>query len=296
MGLRLKTVLRMGVLAPLCALTLSCRKNTDIARSETVRFYSAGNPDKSITYLQIPLEGVSEGEICIESNTPVEVETVLPVKDVLGADPWISISVTPEGDRNYTVKYSAKALKGDLTSRSACLNATSTSMYLGSYLKICQGYDLFWAEDAAAEHILSASAPTYTIVTIPSIAATSYDYISFNAYAVNPEAVSTKEVYPLELSIPEGTYFAQTGLETFILDVPLADSFGDSNLLYLPFRSVADGFSSETTVTFRSAYSGETPPTLHIGNIKVYKVSDQLREVLDGGDYEEMGGEDIEVE
>lgn len=289
-------------LSLICAIVLvspvvsSCRKDKNAGRSEEVRFYLPDNPQTSINYLQIPLEGVSDGVIYIESNTPVNVETQLPAEDVLSSDPWIDVNVTQESDRHYVIRYSASALKGDLKERTASVNATSIQMYLGAYLKICQGYELFWTNVfTGMDHlVLDESRTNWQSSFIPGIASTSYDYVSFNAYAVNPGAVSTKELYPLELSIPEGTYFDSNGRNTFVVDVSIGEEFNDDNLIYLPFRSTAEGFSSETAFTFRSLSTGENIPALHIGNIKVYKVSDQLRQILEGGDFDEGGYDDFE--
>ena len=279
----------------ICGIALnSCRKDSNVNRSEVVRFYSPDAPQKSVTYLQIPLEGISDGVMYIESNTPIDVETQLPASDMLSGDSWITVDITRESDRNYVVRYSAKALEGDLSQRTASVNATSTQMYLGSYLKICQGYELFWTNVfTGMDHlVLDASRKSWTTSAIPNIASTSFDYISFNAYAVNPDAASMKEVYPLELSLPEGSYFDSNARTSFVVDVPLGETFGDGNLIYLPFRSTAGGFSSETAVKFSSLYEGESMPRIHVGNIKVYKVSDQLREILEGEDFGDMGGFD----
>lgn len=272
----------------------SCRKDRNVSRSEVVRFYSADEMHKSINYLQIPLEGIENGVIYIESNTPVSVETQLPVSDVLSDDAWLDVQVSRESDSRYTVRYSAKALKNDLSQRTASVNATSTRLFLGSYLKMCQGYELFWTNSfTGLDHlVLTSSARAWTTGVIPAIASTSYDYISFNAYAVNPQALSITEVYPVELSLPEGAYFEDNGRTSYVLDVPIGSSFNDANLLYLPFCSEAGGFSSETVFTFRSLCGEDSPVQLHIDNIKVYKVSDQLREVLEGEDVGDSGSFD----
>lgn len=284
------------VLALSSAILFSCKKDGDVSRSEAVRFYSSDAPQKSITYLQLPLEGVTGGEIYIESNTPVSVETQLPAAEMLASDPWISIEVTKKSDCVYLVKYSAAPLKGGLSQRTACINATSTQMYLGSYLKLCQGYELFWTNSFTdREHlVLDADEPSWSTGVITDIAATSWDYLAFKAYAVNPSAVSVRDVYPVEISIPEGTYFETTGRTTYVADVPLGDSFADASLIYMPFKSTAGGFSSEMTITFRSAGEDLSGLELHIDDIKIYKVSDQLREVLEGGDYADGGGESFE--
>ena len=109
---------------------------------------------------------------------------------------------------------------------------------------------------------------------------------------MNPQALSITEVYPVELSLPEGAYFEDNGRTSYVLDVPIGSSFNDANLLYLPFRSEAGGFSSETVFTFRSLCGEDSPVQLHIDNIKVYKVSDQLREVLEGEDVGDSGSFD----
>ncbi len=279
-------ILAMSVLAA------SCGKDKNVSRSETVRFWSADSPDKSITYLQLPLEGVTDGTIYIESNTPVDVETQLTAAEMMSSDAsWITVDVTKESDCRYRVRFCAEPLIGDLTRRTACINATSTQMYLGSYLKLCQGYELFWTCSKAESFVLASSGASWDTGTITDIASTSWDYIAFNAYAENSDAVSTKDVYPLELTIPEETYFESNSRTSFIVDVPLGDAFADDNLIYLPFRSVNGGFSSETVVTFTSLADADSSVKIHVGNIKIYKVSDQMREVLEGGDSVDGGGE-----
>ena len=279
------------LVAACCLAAVACSKDKNVSRSETVRFYSADSPDKSITYLQLPLEGVTDGTIYIESNTPVSVATQLTAAEMMSAESsWITVDVTKESDCSYRVRYCAEPLKGNLNRRSACINATSTQMYLGSYLKLCQGYELFWI-CKTSEVALSSSNASWSTGVIDNIASTSWDYIAFNAYAENPDAVSTKDVYPLRLALPEETYFESNSRTDYVVDVPLGNAYTDGNLIYLPFRSVNGGFSSETEISFTSLSDADSSVKLHIGNIKIYKVSDQLREVLEGGDSVDGGGD-----
>ena len=290
MNKKLTVILSYAVL--LCAF--ACQKNTDIVRNEYIRFYSDKNLSKEINVLQIPFEGES-AKVIIKTNADVVVKFEPQIDE--GQDSWITFEEPVKvSDGTYEVSYIASGLLKDLDQRTASVNVTAQKIWLGKFLKVCQGYKRLWGPGKASAPKKITYGNAWKSASVTGIDEYSHAYVSFNAYATAPNALDPKQTFQLEVALSEGALFEDNGLQTYVVDIVQATDFAWSNLVALPFKAKSGAFKSDTNMSL-SLLSDMEGLVVSIDSLKVYNVTDDLREDGDGeewgeGDGEEMG--DIE--
>ena len=175
MNNKLTRILSCAVL--LCAL--ACQKNSDVVRDEYIKFYSSKDVSKEINVLQIPFEGESAA-VVVKTNADITIK--FEPRTAEGVDSWITFEEPVKVSEGvYEITYTAGRLLKDLDQRRASVNVTSKSIWLGGFLKVCQGYEFLWSpEDAAAPKSITYAEP-WNSVSVKGITDLSHAYISFNA-------------------------------------------------------------------------------------------------------------------
>ena len=283
----LKKILSYAVL--LCAF--ACQKNSDVVRDEYIKFYSSNNPSKEISVLQVPFEGES-AKVIIKTNADIVVKFA--PETAGGVDSWITFDEPVRiSSGEYEINYTASRLLRDLDQRTASVNVTSPKIWLGSFLKVCQGYEFLWSPAAEdAPEAVTYSQP-WKSDSVTGITELSHGFISFNAYATAPQALSADQTFQLRIALSEGAVFTDNGLQSYVVDVVQDTGFGWSNLVALPFKSTDSAFKIDTkvTLTVLSAIEGLI---VNVDNLKIYNVTDDLREEGDGEEWEDPEGGEME--
>ena len=245
MSKKLTVILSYAVL--LCAM--ACQKNTDIVRDEYIRFYSDKDLSKEISVLQIPFEGES-AKLVLRTNADVVVNFEPQTEE--GLDSWIAFEEPVKiSEGEYEIAYTASRLLKDLGQRTASVNATAPKIWLGKFLKVCQGYKGIWSPAAADAPKEVSYSSSWKSVSITGIADLSHAYISFNAYAINPQALSPDQTFQLKIELSDGAVFTDNGLQSYVVDVVQDTDFGWSNLVALPFKSTGSAFKIDTKVSLK---------------------------------------------
>ena len=271
MNKTLKSILSCAIL--LCAF--ACQKNTDVVRDEYIRFYSSKDLSKEINVLQIPFEG-EDAKIIIKTNADVVIKFEPWTGD--GLDSWITFEEPVKiAENEYEVSYSAIRLLKDLDQRTASVNVTVPKIWLGKFLKVCQGYEYLWSPASADAPKTITYEDSWTSRSITGISESSYAYLSFNAYAVCPDAINSEQTFQLKIALSDGALFSDNGLQSYVVDVAQGSDFGWSNLVYLPFKAVDSEFDANTKVSL-SLLSNIEGLAMNIDNLKIYNVTDDLRE------------------
>lgn len=258
-------------------LAVACQDKGDVVREEYIRFYSDKDLSKEISVLQIPFEGDS-AKIVVTTNNDVNFKFEMPESEK--EDPWISFSDPVQIKEGvYEVTYVAASLLKDLDQRTASVNVTAPNIWLGRFLRVCQGYPLFWtpASDDAVESITFNT--SWKSGELTGIEQFSHAYLSFNAYALAQQS----RTFQLEISLTDGAVFTETGLSSYVIDVECGEEFNWSNLVALPFKSSGSAFLADMKVSLRLLTYSQV--TIYVDNFKIYNVADDL---LDEGDGEEF--------
>lgn len=283
---KLSRILSSAVL--LCAL--ACQKNPDSVRDEYIRFYSSRNMSKEINVLQIPFEGES-AKLYIKTNADVV------VKFEPQMDSWITFEEPVKiSDGEYEVAYTASGLVDDLDQRTASVNVTSTAIWLGKFLKVCQGYKFLWSPESADAPKTITYAKPWDGKKITGINKLSNAYISFNAYATIDQTLYEGQTFQLRITLSEGAEFTYNGLKSYVVDVAKDTGAKWANLVALPFMASASTFAENTKVSL-SLVSDIAGLSMSIKNLKIYNVTEDLLGGGDGeewGDFEGDGMEDLE--
>ena len=290
MNKKLTVILSYTIL--LCAM--ACQKNTDIVRDEYIRFYSDKNMSKEISVLQIPFEGES-AKLILKTNADVVVKFEPQTEE--GINTWITFGdMVKVSEGEYEIPYTASRLLTDLDQRTASVNVTAQNIWLGKFLKVCQGYKWLWSPASAdAPKSIDYSTP-WKSASITGISELSYAYISFNAYAVNPQALAPEQTFQLKIALSDGAVFTDNGLQSYVVDVVQDTDFTWSNLVALPFKAVGSAFKFDTKVSL-SVVSNVEGLLVNIDNLKIYNVTEDLREEGDGEEwFDPEGGEMEDVE
>ena len=287
MNKKLTVILSYAIL--LCAF--ACQKNTDIVRDEYIRFYSDKNLSKEINVLQIPFEGES-AKVIIKTNADVVVK--FEPKTEEGLDSWISFDEPVKlSDGTYEVAYNAGRLLKDLDQRTASVNVTAPKIWLGKFLKVCQGYEYLWSPSAADAPKTITYGNAWKSLSVANIKESSHAYVSFNAYATAPHALAPEQTFQLKVALSDGAVFEDNGLQTYVVDVAQSTVFGWSNLVALPFKSLDSSFEADTKISL-SLVSNIEGLVVSIDNLKVYNVTDDLREEGDGEEWVDPEGGEME--
>ena len=287
MNKKLTVILSYAIL--LCAF--ACQKNTDIVREEYIKFYSDKNLSKELNVLQIPFEGES-AKVIIKTNADVVVKFEPQTEEDL--DSWITFEEPVKVFKGtYEVAYTASRLLKDLDQRTASVNVTAPKIWLGKFLKVCQGYEFLWSPASGSAPKTVTNANKWTSESITGIEKSSYAYISFNAYATNPQALAPEQTFQLKVELSEGALFTDNGLQTYVVDVAQSTVFEWSNLVALPFKAVESSFENDTKVSL-SVVSNVEGLVVSIDNLKIYNVTDDLREEGDGEEWNDPEGGEME--
>ena len=271
--------------------TVACQKDTDVVRDEYIRFYSNKDLSKEISVLQIPFEGES-AKLVLKTNADVIVN--FEPKTEEGLDSWITFEEPVKiSEGVYEIAYTASRLMKDLDQRTASVNATASKIWLGKFLKVCQGYKSLWSpESADAPKTVSYSSP-WKSTSIKGIADLSNAYISFNAYATNPQSLSPEQTFQLKIELSEGAVFTDNGLKSYVVDIAQGTDFSWSNLVALPFKSTGSAFNIDTKVSL-GLVSNVEGLSIAVDNIKIYHVTDDLLEDGDGEEWMDPEGGEME--
>ena len=287
MSKKLTVILSYAVL--LCAF--ACQKNTDVVRDEYIRFYSDKDLSKEISVLQIPFEGET-AKVIIKTNADVIVKFEPQTEE--GLDSWITFGEPVKISNGvYEVNYTASRLVKDLDQRTASVNVTAPNIWLGKFLKVCQGYEYLWSPAAASAPKTITFANSWKSASVTGITELSHAFVSFNAYATAPQALAPEQTFQLKIALSDGAVFTDNGLQSYVVDVVQDTDFGWSNLVALPFKSSGSAFDSETKVSL-SLVSDVEDLVVSIDNLKIYNVTEDLREEGDGEEWEDPEGGEME--
>ena len=284
---KLTVILSYAVL--LCAM--ACQKNTDVVRNEYIRFYSDKDMAKEISVLQIPFEGEA-AKVIIKTNADVVVKFEPQTGE--GLDSWITFGEPVKVSNGvYEVSYTAGSLLKDLDQRTASINVTAPKIWLGKFLKVCQGYEYLWSPAAADAPKTITYGNAWKSMSVANIKEASHAYVSFNAYATAPHALAPEQTFQLKVALSDGAVFEDNGLQTYVVDVAQSTVFGWSNLVALPFKSLDSSFEADTKISL-SLVSNIEGLVVSIDNLKVYNVTDDLREEGDGEEWVDPEGGEME--
>lgn len=287
MNNKLTRILSCAVL--LCAL--ACQKNTDVVRDEYIRFYSSKDLSKEIKVLQIPFEGES-GSVVVKTNADITVKYEPRISE--GSDSWITFEEPVKvSEGEYEIAYTAGRLLKDLDQRRASVNVTAKSIWLGGFLKVCQGYEFLWSPEAAAAPKSITYAEPWNSVSVKGITDLSHAYISFNAYATAPQALAPEQTFQLKIALSDGAVFNDNGLQSYVVDVAQGTDFSWSNLVALSFKSSGSAFKHDTKVSL-SVLSNVEGLSVSVDNLKIYNVTEDLLEEGDGEEWMDPEGGEME--
>ena len=275
-----------------CSLLLlawACQKNVEVVREEYIRFYSDADRSKEIDVLQIPFEG-DTAKIIIKTNNAVNIKYDMP--QIEGQDPWITFSepvLVSEGE--YEVSYVAAHLEKDIEQRVASVNVTAPTIWLGRFLKVCQGYEPLWAPSAAIGPITYRT--PWQSSSIAGIGDLSNAYLSFNAYVVSQSERDPEETFQFAVEVSEGAVFTDTGLSSYVVDIQQGEEFNWSNIVTLPFKASDTAFREDTKVTLKLVKSTQGL-TVHVDNFRIYNVTEDLVGDGDGEEWEDPEAGELE--
>ena len=97
----------------------------------------------------------------------------------------------------------------------------------------------------------------------------------------------------MKIALSEGAVFNENGLQSYVVDVAQGTDFGWSNLVALPFKSTGSAFKLDTKVSL-SVLSNVEGLSVAVDNLKIYNVTEDLREESDGEDWGDPEGGEME--
>lgn len=282
----------------LCALfaavLCSCKKGSDgdsATRSEFIKVYET-SADKTVDLIQVPFDGVEDGEIHVLSN--VELEWKYLVNQSESDTDWFVIKEVKEIEPGHTlVTYDASSIlvHNSLERRSGRLSFSCPEASLGKFLSVHQGYERRFLEQFKDEpdgNLMITGKQTYTTEEHPELNSDYFDYISFNAWAVSENEFMSKNI-TLDVTV-SGGHFYDTGLTTYRVNVPLGTAADKSNLKYL--LVLGDGVRMSPKTKFTFSCSNDDQVYVHIDNLAAYRVTEAEWGVLIEDDYFEDDGDD----
>ena len=211
-----------------------------------------------------------------------------------GLDSWITFEEPVKiSEGEYEIAYTAGRLLKDLDQRRASVNVTAKSIWLGGFLKVCQGYEFLWSPEAAVAPESITYAEPWNSVSVTGITDLSHAYISFNAYATASQALAPEQTFQLKIALSDGAVFNENGLQSYVVDVAQGTDFGWSNLVALPFKSTGSAFKFDTKVSL-SVLSNVEGLSVSVDNLKIYNVTEDLLEEGDGEEWMDPEGGEME--
>ena len=281
----------------LAALLCSCsgKEGAGTAtRDEFIKVYET-TPDKLVDLIQVPLQGVQDGQIHVLTN--VDLEWKFFMNQNTEDKDWIQIKSVEEIEKGHLlITYNAESLldNNTLEWRGGRLSFSNSELSLGKYMRVDQGHDSIFTETFESEsqgNLKITGKQTYTTQEYPVLNSDFYDYISFNVWAETTNEFLSKNI-TLDVKI-DGGIFYETKLNTFRVNVPLGTGADKSNLRYLLIEgNDYERFSDKTKFTFSTA--NDDLVYVHIDNFCAYKVTEADMVNIYGNEDDLLGGDEGE--
>ena len=286
-----KTFILLGLF--LAVLLPSCKKGDDRpVRGDFITVYET-SPKKTVDNIQIPFEGVQDGQIHILSNLPLQWKYLIDQTD--SDTEWLKIKSVDEIEPGHiVVTYDAASLLvlNSLQRREGRLSFSCPSASFGKFLAVRQGYKRHFLEefdDEPGDVLTITGRQTYTTDTYPELNADYFDYIAFNAWAETDNEFLMKNI-TLDVTVSGGQFY-DTCLSTYRINVPIGTGAEESNLKYLLLMGNGERMSPKTHFIFST--ENDEGVFVHIDNFSAYQVSEaDLRELFEDEDFDEEEVED----
>ena len=242
-------------------------------RSEYITVYET-SPEKTVDDIQIPVEGVQDGQIHVLTNVPVQWKYFVDQTQT-GTD-WFKVKSVEEIESGHiVVTYDAESILSlnSLDRRSGRLSFSCPEESLGKFLPVKQGYSRQFYEDFSEEpdnSLVITGKESYTTEAYPMLNADYCDYISFNVWAETTNEFLSKNI-TLDVTVSGGRFYA-TGLTAYRVNVPLGSGPDETNMRYLLLVGNGARMSAETKFTFSTANDDEV--YVHIDNFAAYRVTE----------------------
>jgi len=283
-----KALILLGV--SLAVILSGCDKNEKAApptRSEYIKVYETSE-NKLVDDIQVPFDGVQDGEIHVLSNVPLQWKYLVDQTDT-GTD-WFTIKSVEEVEPGHTVvTYDATSILAlnSLERRSGRLSFSCPEQSLGKFMAVRQGYQRQFLEEFSDEpdkSLVITGKHTHTTQEYPVLNTDYFDYISFNAWAVVENEFLSKNI-TLDITVSGGKFY-DTGFTTYRINVPVGTGAEKSNLKYLLVMGNGERMSSKTTFTFSCVNDDQV--YVHIDNFAAYKVTEaEMGDLFDDEDFNE---------
>lgn len=278
------------------ALAAVCSCNTDDGprrpvRSEYITVYET-SPDKTVDAIQVPFEGVQNGQIHVLSNVPVQWKYFVDQSQT-GTD-WFKVKSVEEVESGHIlVTYDAESILAlnSLDRRSGRLSFSCPEESLGKFLTVKQGYSEQFYEDFSDQPdqtLVITGRKTFTTEEYPVLNADYCDYISFNAWAETANEFLSRNI-TLDVTVSGGKFYA-TGLTTYRVNVPIGTGPNKDNMRYLLLVGNGERMSAQTKFTFSTANDDQV--YVHIDNFSAYRVTEaEMGLLITDEDFEDEEGE-----
>ncbi len=276
------------------ALAAVCSCNTDDGprrpvRSEYITVYET-SPDKTVDAIQVPFEGVQNGQIHVLSNVPVQWKYFVDQSQT-GTD-WFKVKSVEEVESGHIlVTYDAESILAlnSLDRRSGRLSFSCPEESLGKFLTVKQGYSEQFYEDFSDQPdqtLVITGRKTFTTEEYPVLNADYCDYISFNAWAETANEFLSRNI-TLDVTVSGGKFYA-TGLTTYRVNVPIGTGPNKDNMRYLLLVGNGERMSAQTKFTFSTANDDQV--YVHIDNFSAYRVTEaEMGLLITDEDFEDEG-------
>ena len=276
------------------ALAAVCSCNTDDGprrpvRSEYITVYET-SPDKTVDAIQVPFEGVQNGQIHVLSNVPVQWKYFVDQSQT-GTD-WFKVKSVEEVESGHIlVTYDAESILAlnSLDRRSGRLSFSCPEESLGKFLTVKQGYSEQFYEDFSDQPdqtLVITGRKTFTTEEYPVLNADYCDYISFNAWAETANEFLSRNI-TLDVTVSGGKFYA-TGLTTYRVNVPIGTGSNKDNMRYLLLVGNGERMSAQTKFTFSTANDDQV--YVHIDNFSAYRVTEaEMGLLITDEDFEDEG-------
>lgn len=286
-----KTVLLL-LSGALAAAVCSCNTNDGPqrpVRSEYITVYET-SPEKAVDDIQVPFEGVQNGQIHVLSNVPVQWKYFVDQRQT-GTD-WFKVKSVEEVEPGHIlVTYDAESILAlnSLDRRSGRLSFSCPEESLGKYLTVKQGYSEQFYEDFSDQPdqtLVITGRKTFTTEEYPILNADYCDYISFNAWAETTNEFLSRNI-TLDVTVSGGKFYA-TGLTTYRVNVPIGTGPNKNNMRYLLLVGNGERMSAQTKFTFSTANDDQV--YVHVDNFAAYRVTEaEMGLLILDEDFEDEG-------
>lgn len=248
----------------------------------------ATSPDMLLDEVQVPFEGVKDAELHVVSNLDLGWRYLV---DQSQPDPnWLTIKSIEEIETNHwLVKYDAKSIldENTLSRRVSKLSFYNPEAYLGKYITFRQGYTMEYSdsfdvtdgEEVIPGNIELSGKYTYTTEKLSIINKDYYNYVSFNAYAVEYDEYSRDNI-TLNVTVNNGPSFKDINRKTYVVDVPVGTQPKAENFHYVLMWNKGEIMGPETTLTF--SLNDQEGVKVVLDNLQIFKVSEaELNDLAD---------------